>query len=87
MIEAMGRANWPHDHIQIMENFWTNLQQHPFCSSGAPFEQKLLLVYQAEQKRLWHIAIINPHTRYNLSIINEVLLRDTKEWLFWEDQS
>ena len=70
-----------------MANFWTNLQQHPFRSSGAPFEQKSLLVYQADQRWLWHITILNPHARYNLSMINEVLLRDTKEQLFWEDCS
>ena len=87
MIEAMGRANWPHEWIQIMVDFWTNLQIHPFCSSSVPFKQKSLLIYQAKQRRLciWHIAITNPHSRYNLALINEALLRDTKEWLFWED--
>ena len=86
MIEAMGRANWPRERIQMMADFWTNLQEHPFRSSGAPFEQKSLLVYQAEQRRLWHIAITNPHSGYNLALINEALLRDTKERLFWEDR-
>jgi hypothetical protein len=79
MIEAMGRANWPREHIQMMAHFWANLQEHPFRSSGAPFKQKSLLVYQAEQRRLWHIAITNPHSGYNLSTINKTLLRDTKE--------
>ena len=69
-----------------MADFWTNLQEHPFHSSSMPFKQKTLLIYQAEQRRLWHIAITNPHSGYNLASINEVLLRDTKEWLFWEDQ-
>ena len=87
MIEAMGCANWPHEHIQMMLDFWANLQEHPFCSSGAPFEQKSLLVYQAEQRRLWHIAITNPHSGYNLSLINEYVLRDAKERLFWEDRT
>ena len=87
MIRAMVRANWPHDHIQMMANFWTNPQQHPFHSSGTPFKQQLLLLYQAEQRMLWHITIVNPHARFNLSIIHEALLRDTKEQLFWEDSS
>ena len=86
MIEAMGRANWPHKCIQMMAHFWDNLQEHSFRSSGAPFEQKTLLVYQAEQRKLWHIAITSAHLGYNLSTINEVLLRDTKEQLFWEDR-
>jgi hypothetical protein len=87
MIEAMGRASWPRERIQMMSDFWANLQEHPFRSSGAPFEQKSLLVYQAEQRRLWHIAIANPHSGYNLSLINEYLLRDTKERLFWEERT
>jgi hypothetical protein len=87
MIEAMGRANWPPERIQMMSNFWANLQEHPFRSSGAPFEQKALLLYQAEQRRLWHIAINTPHSGYNLSIINESLLRDAKERLFWKDRT
>ena len=28
----------------MMADFWANLQEHPFCSSGAPFEQKSLLI-------------------------------------------
>jgi len=84
MIEAMGKASWPHNRIQMMADSWANLQEHPFRLSGAPFEQKSLLIYQAEQRRLWHIAITNPHSGYNLSSINEALLRDTKEHLFWD---
>lgn len=87
MIKAIGRANWPPKHIQMMSNFWANLQEHPFQSSSVPFKQKSLLVYQAEQRWMWHIAITNPYSGYNLSIINEVLLRDTKEWLFWEEHT
>ena len=79
MIEVMECANWLHECIQMMANFWPNLQEHPFHSSRALFEQKSLLLYQVEQRRLWHIAITNPHSSYNLSMINEALLRDTKE--------
>ena len=30
-----------------------------------------LLVYQAEQRRLWHLAISSPQGAYNLSRIND----------------
>ena len=30
MIEAMGRASLPPEHIQMMSNFWASLQEHPF---------------------------------------------------------
>ena len=78
MIEAIGRANWPCEHIQMMADFWANLQEHPFHSS-MPFKQQSLLIYQAEQRRLWHITIIRLHSGYNLSIINKALLHNTKE--------
>jgi hypothetical protein len=86
MIEAMGHANWPRERILMMSDFWANLQEHPFHSSGAPFEQKALIVYQAEQRRLWHIAITTSHSGYNLSTINEALLRDTKERIYWQER-
>ena len=87
MIEVMARANWPPECTQMMVSFWANIQEHLFHSSGASFKQRALLAYQAEQRQLWHVAIVNPHSGYNLSAINEALLRDTKERLFWEERA
>jgi hypothetical protein len=83
----MGRADWPPERIQMMAIFWGNLQAHPYRSSKDPIDQKTLLLYQGEQRRLWHIAINAPNCGYDLSAINEDLLRATKERLFWLERN
>jgi hypothetical protein len=87
MIEAMGRADWPPERIRMMAVFWGHLQTHPFRSSKDTLDQKALLLYQGEQRRLWHIAINAPNSGYDLSVINEDLLRATKERLFWLERN
>ncbi|KAG2049253.1 hypothetical protein BDR06DRAFT_1012351 [Suillus hirtellus] len=57
IIEAMQEAAWPTDRIQMMAIFWRNLQVHDFHSMHDPLAQKALLVYQAEQRKRWHITV------------------------------
>ncbi|KAF8803480.1 hypothetical protein BYT27DRAFT_7020019, partial [Phlegmacium glaucopus] len=53
----MEEADWPQDHVTMLAKFWGNLQIHELRSSRDPLDQKTLIVYQAEQRRLWHLAI------------------------------
>jgi hypothetical protein len=86
MVEAMGIAEWPADRIRMMTTFWSNLQSHPFRSSPDDLDRRTLLLYQAEQRRQWHFVMTTPNAGYDLSAINEELLRDTKERLYWRDR-
>ena len=83
MILAMSRSEWLPDQITMMTNFWTNINTHPFRSSRDPLDQNALLLYQVEQRKLWHQAINSPGHRYNLSQINEELMQQTKDRLYW----
>ena len=83
MILAMSRSEWPPDRIAMMTEFWSNLNTHPFRSSRDPLDRDALLLYQAEQRKLWHQAINSPGYRYDLSQINEELLCQTKDRLYW----
>ena len=83
MILAMSRSEWPPDRIAMMTEFWSNLNTHPFRSSRDPLDRDALLLYQAEQRKLWHQAINSPGYGYDLSQINEELLRQTKDRLYW----
>ena len=83
MILAMSRSEWPPDRITMMTNFWTNINTHPFRSSRDPLDQNTLLLYQAEQRKLWHQAINSPGLGYDLSQINEELMQQTKDRLYW----
>lgn len=84
MITAMEEANWPKDRVKMMAFFWRNLQTHPLRSSREPLAQKTLLVYQAEQRKRWHIAIKSTNNLYSLERINEVLLERTRNQVYWD---
>ena len=86
MIVAMEEAEWPQDRITMLAKFWGNLQVHELRSSRDPLDQKTLLIYQAEQRRLWHLAISSPRSAYNISRINEEIIRKTREKVYWDDR-
>ena len=83
MIPAMSWAEWPLDHIAIMTDFWSNLNMHPYRSSRELLDRDTLLLYQAEQRKLWHQATNSPSHGYDLSHINKELLCQTKDRLYW----
>ncbi|KAG1845250.1 hypothetical protein C8R48DRAFT_765267 [Suillus tomentosus] len=87
IIEAMQEAAWPTDRIQMMALFWRNLQVHDFRSMRDPLAQRALLVYQAEQRKRWHIAVKSARGAYDLSRINEVLLERTRSDLYLEERT
>jgi hypothetical protein len=86
MIVAMEEADWLQEHVAMLAKFWGNLQIHELRSSRDPLDQKTLIVYQAEQHRLWHLAIGSPQGAYNLSRINEEVMRNTKEKVYWDER-
>jgi hypothetical protein len=86
IIDALGLAEWPEDRLRMMVKFWTNITTHHFRSSRDKLDRSTLLLYQAEQRRLWHQAINSPGHGSDLSEINEELLWQTKERLYWIDR-
>ena len=49
MLTAMKQANWPTDHIQMMEAFWMNILDHLYQTSLDEQDQLAPLLYQSEQ--------------------------------------
>ena len=86
MIIAMEEADWPQERVAMLAKFWGNLQIHELRSSRDPLDQKTLIVYQAEQRRLWHLAISSPQGAYNLSRINEEIMRKTRDKVYWNER-
>ncbi|KDQ55553.1 hypothetical protein JAAARDRAFT_195407 [Jaapia argillacea MUCL 33604] len=84
MITVMEDAGWMPEHVEMFVLFWGALQVHEYGSSRDPIDQKALLEYQGSQWKLWHQAIVSPCGGYNLSVINEVVLRKTRESVYWD---
>ena len=86
MIVAMEEADWPQECVAMLAKFWGNLQIHELRSSRDPLDQRTLIVYQAEQRRLWHLSISSPQGAYNLARINEEIIRKTREKVYWDER-
>jgi len=65
MLLAFQHAKWPESRITMFSEFWGNILRHQFRLSDDPLDVKTLLVYQAEQRRDWHHAILAPNGAWN----------------------
>ena len=83
-VDAMEAASWPADRVKMMALFWRNLQLHDYASSRDPLARRTLLIYQAEQRKKWHLAVKSPAGPYDLSRINQTLLERTRDRVYWE---
>lgn len=86
LVKAAADAGWTDERIDILAGFFGGILTHRWRSSRDPLELKALQVYMAEQRRLWHIAILKKQG-YNLSIFNEALLRDTYERVYRQNRN
>ncbi|KAG1796690.1 uncharacterized protein HD556DRAFT_1234065 [Suillus plorans] len=75
-LTAIEEAEWPQDRVRMMARFWMNIQVHQFHSLRDPIAQKSLLVYQSEQRKHWHIVVKSSVGPYDLSLVNEKVLKD-----------
>lgn len=86
IITAMEAASWPEDRVGMFVTFWGSLQTHEYRSSMDPLDQRALLLYQDEQRRLWHNTLENPKLAHSLAYIDDRILAKAKDKLFWEDR-
>ncbi|KZP21856.1 hypothetical protein FIBSPDRAFT_825315 [Athelia psychrophila] len=85
-IKAAEDALRPSERVDMMSGLFFAVQTHPWRRSRDPLERRSLLVYAAEQRRLWHTAITANGGAYNVSIFNESILRSTHDRLYREDR-
>ncbi|KIJ48227.1 hypothetical protein M422DRAFT_205651, partial [Sphaerobolus stellatus SS14] len=74
MLLAMQRAHWPEDRMQLLAGFWGNLMSHPLRVSIDPLASRTLLLYQAEQREAWHLALLEGR-EWDLADISTVLMQ------------
>lgn len=76
LVSAMQEAAWPQDRVDMFASFFGNL--HTFSlgvnEGSAQATRRALLLYQSEQRKQWHITILNPATACSLALINMMLL-------------
>ncbi|KAG1749064.1 uncharacterized protein EDB91DRAFT_832012 [Suillus paluster] len=60
MIMAMKQHEWPEDRVTMHIQFWTALQNHRWRHAFDNLKQRALLLYQSQQRRLWHLTAGGP---------------------------
>jgi hypothetical protein len=82
-LRALVLAGWPEDRRQMFSRFFGAIQVHRWRTETDPdgIKRHALLIYMAEQRKLWHQfieargAVFAP----NISILNEEALRRAKD--------
>jgi hypothetical protein len=87
MITAMKLHDWPEDRVHMFIQFWSALQTHYWRHAPDPLQQRALLLYQAQQRRRWHLHATSGSCTWSLETINERLLIIARESLFNEQRA
>jgi hypothetical protein len=74
LLQCMEETGWPNDHIVALATFYLNLEHHP--KRQEPDGDTVLLAYQAQVRREWHIQLKNTsgEPAFDISTINDDLI-------------
>ncbi|KAG1809924.1 uncharacterized protein HD556DRAFT_1223149 [Suillus plorans] len=81
MIMIMRENDWLDDRIDMHVAFWSALQNHRWRHDFDAHKQRALLLYQAQQRRRWHLSIGSSNS-WSLAKINQDLLNEARESIF-----
>ena len=79
MLKAMNDVKWVDQWVSMLAVFWGELLNHPHHSSSREVDQRSLLVYQAEHRIAWYLAIDTPAGAWDIGIFEPTLLRETHD--------
>ena len=76
LVTAMQEAAWPQDRVDMFATFFGNLHLYSLGvnEGSAQATRRALLLYQSEQRKQWHVTILNPATACSLALLNMALL-------------
>ncbi|KAI9574137.1 hypothetical protein HD554DRAFT_2165639 [Boletus coccyginus] len=78
IVISMRDNNWADDRIQMFVDFWTAIHRHPWRHASDRFSQQALRIYQAQQRRKWHLAAGTSHS-WSLAKINQDVLQEARD--------
>ncbi|KAF8885049.1 hypothetical protein CPB84DRAFT_1850464 [Gymnopilus junonius] len=74
LLQCTEETGWPQDHIIALATFYLNLENHP--KHQEPDGDTVLLAYQAQVRREWHIQLkrTTGEPAFDISTINDDLV-------------
>ncbi|KAG1887574.1 hypothetical protein F4604DRAFT_1916372 [Suillus subluteus] len=81
MITTMQQHEWPEDCVNMHISFWTALQNHRWRHASDILKQWVLLLYQSQQRRMWHLTAGGLHG-WSIAELNQELILEAREEIF-----
>ncbi|KAG1882361.1 hypothetical protein F4604DRAFT_1990630 [Suillus subluteus] len=82
IMAAIEERDWTKQRVQMLAQFWGAIMLHRYWNSKDQLASRTILLYQEEQHRAWHSAILSSSSSWDLSIIDEPTLLRTFERVY-----
>ncbi|KAG1809107.1 uncharacterized protein BJ212DRAFT_1279841 [Suillus subaureus] len=74
VVAALKEHDWPNQWVLMLARFWVAIMTHQYWNSNDQIAQQALMIYQEEQQRAWHNAVVLGNGAWDLSIISNTVL-------------
>ncbi|OJA07580.1 hypothetical protein AZE42_10831 [Rhizopogon vesiculosus] len=79
-LSHISKAKWPQEHVDSLSLFFWHLENHP-VRNHSDIGDLVVLTYAARVRQDWHDRL-KRDKGFNISVINEILLRSISEELW-----
>ncbi|KAG1747727.1 hypothetical protein EDB19DRAFT_1905467 [Suillus lakei] len=74
IMAAIEERDWTKQRVLMLAQFWGAIMLHHYWNSNDLLARCAILLYQEEQRRAWHSAILSSNGAWDISIIDEPTL-------------
>ncbi|KAG1797340.1 uncharacterized protein HD556DRAFT_1306508 [Suillus plorans] len=82
IMAAIEERDWTKQRTLMLAQFWGAIMMHRYWNSNDLLASRAILLYQEEQRRAWHSAILSSNGAWDISIIDEPTLVRTFERVY-----
>ncbi|KAG1762098.1 hypothetical protein EDD22DRAFT_970190 [Suillus occidentalis] len=82
IMAAIEERDWTKQRVLMLAQFWGAIMLHRYWNSNDLLARRAILLYQEEQRRAWHSAILSSNGAWDISIIDEPTLVRTFERVY-----
>ncbi|KAG1762823.1 hypothetical protein EDD22DRAFT_822991 [Suillus occidentalis] len=82
IMAAIEERDWTKQRVLMLVQFWGAIMLHRYWNSNDLLARRAILLYQEEQRRAWHSAILSSNGAWDISIIDEPTLVRTFERVY-----
>ncbi|KAG1728933.1 hypothetical protein EDB19DRAFT_1642298 [Suillus lakei] len=85
LVASLIEQGWDNDCVHMLVAFWGALMLHRYWCLDDPLDQRALLMYQEEQRRAWHQAILLLGGAWDILIIDDAEITRTLDHVYHDE--